>query len=40
MVYTTNLDDVETELDHVFVAGAVVPGTSVHLEGIAAYRLS
>ena len=29
------LDDVEAELDNVFGASAVVPGPSVHLEGLA-----
>ena len=33
------LDDVEAELDHVFVAGAVVPGPGVHLESITEQRV-
>lgn len=29
-----NLDDVQTELHYVLVTGTVIPGTSVHLQGI------
>ena len=29
-----NLDDVQTELHYVLVAGAVISGPSVHLQGI------
>ena len=33
------LDDVETELDHVFVTRAVIPGSGVHLERITEQRV-